>query len=141
MIKNVHIYSISGFKIDKIKIHNLLSFLIKQLNISINSLEINFINSKEIKRLNKKHLSHDHSTDILTFGYSDTKEEIDGEIFISIDDAKENSKTFNVSLQNELFRLVIHGILHLIGYDDIKEADRKEMKYSENLLLNNFCKL
>ena len=141
MVKNVHIYSISGIKIDKIQIHKLLSFLIKQLNITIKTLEINFINSKEIHQLNEKHLGHNYSTDIITFGYSENLQILDGELFISVDDAKENAKRFNVSLKNELIRLVIHGILHLIGYDDKKDSKKLVMKSQENLLLNNFCKL
>ena len=65
----------------------------------------------------------------------------DGEIFISVNDALENAKKFKVLLINELYRLIIHGILHLIGFDDKEKKDKKIMKIQENLLLNNFCKL
>jgi len=141
LVKNVHLYSISGFKIDKIQIHKLLSFLIKQLDFTVKSLEINFISSDDIHRMNEKYLGHNYSTDILTFEYSDSVHEIDGELFVSVDDAKENAKIFNVNLENELYRLVIHGILHLTGYDDKKESKKLIMKSQENLLLINFCKL
>lgn len=141
MIKNVHIYSICDYKIDKIQIHKLVSFLKNELNISINSLEINFLSAKEIHKLNNKHLKHNYSTDILTFNYTGNIKELDGEIFISVKDAFENSKKFKVSFTDELYRLVIHGILHLTGYDDKKSKDKIIMKEKENLLLNNFSKL
>lgn len=141
MIKNVHIFAISNYKINKILIHKLLSFLKKELKISINSLELNFIEKEEIILINKQYLGHNYSTDILTFNYNKNNNSIDGEIFISVDDALENSKKFKVSLSNELYRLVIHGILHLLGFDDREKKDKKIMKVQENLLLNNFCKL
>jgi len=141
LIKNVHIFAISNYKINKILIHKLLSFLKKELKISINSLELNFIEKEEIILINKQYLGHNYSTDILTFNYNKNNNSIDGEIFISVDDALENSKKFKVSLSNELYRLVIHGILHLLGFDDREKKDKKIMKVQENLLLNNFCKL
>ena len=141
MVKNVHIFSNSNYKIDKILIHKLLSFLKKEIKFSINSLEINFIEKEEIHLINNKHLGHNYSTDILTFNYTENNKDIDGEIFISVNDALENAKKFNVLLTNELYRLIIHGILHLIGFDDKEKKDKKIMKIQENLLLNNFCKL
>ncbi|MCH7826781.1 MAG: rRNA maturation RNase YbeY [Bacteroidetes bacterium] len=141
MVKNVHIYSSYDYQINKIQIHKLVFFLKKKLNISINSLEINFISSNEIHKLNNKHLGHNYTTDILTFNYTGNNKKLDGEIFISFTNAFENSKIFNVSSKIELFRLVIHGILHLIGLDDIIEKDKIIMKEREDLLLNNFCKL
>ena len=141
MVKNVHIYSSYDYQINKIQIHKLVLFLKKQLNISINSLEINFISREEIHKLNNKHLGHNYSTDILTFNYTGNNNSLEGEIFISFKDAFENANKFKVSLKNELFRLVIHGILHLVGLDDIIEKDKIIMKEREDLLLNNFCKL
>ncbi len=141
MVKNVHIYSVYDYKIDKIQIHKLISFLKNKLNISIISLEINFISVEEIHKLNNEHLGHNCSTDILTFNYTGVNKELEGEIFISVKDAFENANKFKVSLTNELYRLVIHGILHLVGFDDKINKDKIIMKEQENLLLNNFCKL
>ena len=80
------------------------------------------------------------ATDIITFNYSNVLDQIDGEIFISIEDALNNSKKYKVSLSDELVRLVIHGILHLLGYDDLNTSEKKIMKRLENKLLskNNF---
>ena len=86
--------------------------------------------------MNKAYLQHNYSTDIITFNYSELVKKIDGEIFISIDDALDNAKKYKVSLSDELVRLVIHGVLHLLGYDDQTTSDKKTMKRLENKLLS-----
>lgn len=136
-MKHLRIYS--NYKtIEKKKLHQYVKFISQHLNLSIKSLEINFINSEAIKEINKKFLSHDYSTDILTFNYSESKNIIDGEIFISVDDAKENAKKFKVKFDEEIGRLVAHGILHLIGFDDTTPDKRKKMKNQENQLLKKY---
>ena len=141
-MKNLHIYSIQK-KIKKSNVHDLIKSLSVELNFLVSNLEINFISGEDIHAINKSYLKHDYTTDIITFNYSDSLQQIDGEIFISIDDALSNSKKFKVTLSEELVRLVIHGILHLLGYDDQNRSDKKIMKQLENKLLskNNFILL
>jgi len=150
--KKIFVNSPKDFILDKTIILNLISQLSKELNFKINSLEINFISKEEIHKLNKNYLNHNYSTDIITFNYSEEKKilsskknydlivenKLDGEIFISIDDAQENSKKYKISLQKEIERLIIHGILHLLGYDDINQNDKLIMKRKENYLVNKF---
>jgi len=124
------------FKVNKYKIHKLVNALIKELNFSITSLPINIVTTEQIISINKSYLNHHYSTDIITFNYSGDVCNLDGEIFISSDDAKLNAKRFNSTLKKEYYRLVIHGILHLIGYDDIKQSNKIIMKKLENKLLN-----
>ena len=130
-------------KIKKSKVHDLIKSLSVELNFLVSNLEINFISGEYIHAINKSYLKHDYTTDIITFNYSDSLQQLDGEIFVSIDDALNNSKKFKVSLSEELVRLVIHGILHLLGYDDQNVTDKKIMKRLENKLLskNNFILL
>ena len=130
-------------KIKKSNVHDLIKSLSVELNFLVSNLEINFISGEDIHAINKSYLKHDYTTDIITFNYSDSLQQIDGEIFISIDDALSNSKKFKVTLSEELVRLVIHGILHLLGYDDQNVTDKKIMKRLENKLLskNNFILL
>ena len=135
-MKNLRIYSKNKL-IEKIKIHFLIKSLSESLRFKIISLEINFIKADEIVLINRKYLKHDYSTDIITFNYSEEKNLIDGEIFISVNDALENANIFKVSAKEEIFRLVIHGILHLLGYDDLKKKDKNIMKRLENRLLNS----
>ena len=139
MVKNLRIFcSYKRYKIDKFLLHRLVNVLAKELDFIIDSLPINFISSDQIIAINKDYLGHNYSTDIITFNYSGSHKSIDGEIFISIDDAKINAREFDNSLKEEIIRLVIHGILHLLGYDDIKTADLKKMKELENRLLNRY---
>ena len=136
-MKNLHVFD-SQKVIDKRKIHLLVKELSHNLSFQLVSLEINIISSDEIISLNKKHLKHDYTTDILTFNYSSKKALLDAEIFISVDDAKSNSKKFKVSFNEEIGRLVIHGILHLLGFDDRITSEKKVMKRLENKLLSSF---
>ena len=139
MVKNLRIFSsYKKYKINKLVIHKLVNVLTNDLDFIVESLPINFISSDQIITINKEYLNHNYSTDIITFNYSGSRKNLDGEIFISIDDAKINAKGYNNSLKEELLRLVIHGILHLVGYDDIKTSDFKKMKELENSLLNKY---
>jgi rRNA maturation RNase YbeY len=108
------------------------------MDFKIESLEINFISGSDIFVLNKSFLKHNSTTDIITFNYSKSKDLLDGELFISIDDAKKNAKIFKVSYKNEITRLIIHGILHLLGFDDTSREKKNIMKRYENRLLNTF---
>ena len=136
ILKNLRVYSIDN-NIKKSKIHDLVKSLSYELNFVVSNLEINIISSKEILEVNRNYLKHNYTTDIITFNYSSIIRELDGEIFISVDDALANSKKFKVALSDELVRLVIHGVLHLLGYDDQRIADKKVMKKLENKLLSN----
>ena len=134
-MKNLRVYSVTK-NLKKNKIHDLVKLLSVELDFELSNLEINFVSGKNIYELNKTYLQHNNSTDIITFNYSDLLKQIDGEIFISIDDALDNAKKFKVSLSDELVRLVIHGVLHLLGYDDQTTSDKKTMKQLENKLLS-----
>ena len=137
MIKNLYVSS-STKRINKARVHKLVGLLKEELEFSVESLYINFITAEEIYNINKKFLKHGRSTDIITFNYSGSYFEIDGELFISIDDANKNARKYKVSLSKEFTRLIIHGILHLKGYDDINNNDRVKMKRIENNLTNKY---
>jgi probable rRNA maturation factor len=136
VVRNLRIYN--NQLISKSTIHKLINLLKKELEFTIDSLEVSFVNSAEIIRLNKKYLEHKHSTDIITFDYSKSISSLEGEILISLDDALDNSKKFKASFKEELIRLLIHGVLHLLGYKDKKVYEREVMKTKENLLYRRF---
>lgn len=123
------------FSIRKREIHKLLNFLIKSLDLQLNYLEINLVTKEEILELNVEHLNHNYTTDIITFNYSEIMHVIDAEIFISLHDCLENSTRFNCSFNDELIRLVIHGVLHLIDFDDKTKEEQTRMRKKENELL------
>ena len=135
MIKNLYVYTSSN-KVNKRRVHKLVGLLREDLNFSIQSLYINIIDSDSIQKINKEYLNHDYSTDIISFNYSGNHLAIDAEVFISIDDAQLSARKYKVSLSKELTRLIIHGILHLKGFDDINANGRIKMKKKENNLLN-----
>ena len=139
-MKNLTVSTSKKIKIEKKAIHSLVSKLSKELDFTIQSLNINFIDTDLMIKINTEYLNHKYDTDILTFNYSGDNSNLDGEIFISINEAIKNSVIFDVHLDSEIVRLVIHGILHLLGYDDVKASDRKKMKKEENKYTDLFDK-
>ncbi len=85
--------------------------------------------------MNVEHLDHDTFTDIITFNYC-IEELVNSDIFISVDRVRENAETFKTSFEDELNRVMIHGILHLVGYDDKTDSDKKTMRAKEDFYLN-----
>ncbi len=86
----------------------------------------------ELLEINQSHLQHDDYTDIITFDLSDTEASIDGEIYISVERIKENAIKFQCSEEDELIRVLSHGVLHLMGYKDKSEKDSQKMRDAEN---------
>lgn len=113
-----------------------LNRCVTHLNLDIHQLNFIFVDDPYIHQLNKNELGHDYPTDILTFDY---RENVDNPIYadicISIDSVKNNAVLYAVSYQNELKRVMIHGILHLIGYDDHTEEDVAKIRNEENKLI------
>ncbi len=137
-MKNVRIVTDDNIVVDKRILHNLIQDLKNSEKFTIESLQINILNSEYVLELNRKYLNHDYKTDIITFNYSGSHDNLEGEIFISFQDALGNAMKFNVNLDTELLRLIIHGILHMIGFDDMNEDDKKLMKNKENRLVGTF---
>lgn len=90
-----------------------------------------FCSEKKILEVNKQYLQHDYYTDIITFDYCE-RDVLNGDIFISIETVSSNAERFRVSFEEELRRILIHGILHLCGQDDKTPALRAEMTKKEN---------
>jgi rRNA maturation RNase YbeY len=138
VVKNLQVNFLSKAALEKLSVHKLVHCLKNELNFNISSLLINFIHSDQITGINRNYLKHHSSTDIITFNYSGDHNLLDGELYISLEDADYNAKKFGVSLKNEYYRLVIHGILHLLDYDDLKKSDKLVMKKIENSLLKKY---
>lgn len=97
----------------------------------IGDISIIFCSDPYILNINKKYLKHDYYTDIITFDYCE-EEVLNGDVFISVDTVKANAQEYGTLFHVELSRVIVHGILHLIGYDDHTDADIAEMRMKED---------
>ncbi len=114
----------------------------KKEHKKITALNYVFCSDEYLLSMNKEHLNHDTYTDIITFGYSPKEStEITGDIFISIDRVKENAKTYQTTFQNELRRVLSHGLLHLCGYKDKTSSDKSTMREKEESALSLYKRL
>jgi probable rRNA maturation factor len=98
--------------------------------------DLNFIitNDNNVRSINTEFLEHDYNTDVISFGYN-SGNVVNGEVYISIDTVRSNSLNYNVSLSEEVLRVIIHGVLHLLGYDDKTEDEKRVIREKEDLWL------
>ena len=104
---------------------------------SIKNLRYTFCSDEALWQLNYDFLKHDTYTDIITFDYSE-RENVSGEIYISVERITENAQNQKVSFEEELLRVLSHGLLHLCGYKDKKPEEQKKMRRAENKALDLF---
>lgn len=116
-------------------VSQILSLVDKDFEI----ISINFVDDERLLEMNKHYLNHDYYTDILTFNFSD--EPISTEIFISYERAYENAKKYKTTIEDEILRLISHGILHSIGFDDHTRSEKIKMRKAENKILNSIEKI
>lgn len=103
----------------------------------IEDINVIFSSNEYLLGLNKKFLNHNYFTDVITFNYS-SGEIISGDIFVSIEQVKINAKDLKTNFDEELRRVIIHGLLHLIGFNDKNSDQKKEMREQENISLALF---
>lgn len=100
-------------------------------------ISYSFCSDEKLLKLNQQYLNHDYFTDILSFDYTEN-DMVSGEIYISIDRIAENADEYNVSKEEELRRVMVHGILHFLGYMDKSAAQKKFMRQKEQDKINMF---
>jgi rRNA maturation RNase YbeY len=103
---------------------------------SIESITFIFTSDNFLYDLNIEYLDHNTLTDIITFQYNDTDSPIESDVFISIERLRENAKTYNQKLLDEVHRIIIHGTLHLLGYKDKTKTDKEVMTSKEDYYLS-----
>lgn len=100
----------------------------------IDELNYIFVTDNYLLQINREYLQHDYLTDIITFDYVENHQ-VKGDIFISIDRVKDNAQDFQVSTTEELNRVMVHGLLHLMGYNDHSDKQKAEMRKKEDSYL------
>lgn len=107
---------------------------VKKEGKSISELSYIFCSDEYLYKMNLEYLNHNTYTDIITFDYTE-ENNVSGDIFISIDRVKENAKKFNTEFLNELSRVIVHGIMHLVGYKDKTTKEKVLMRSKEDFYL------
>jgi rRNA maturation RNase YbeY len=123
----------------RIRLKKFILEIFKKERREVASLNYIFCSDKYLLKINTKYLDHDYYTDIVSFDLSNTSI-ISGEIYISIDRVKENSKNLGVSFSTELKRVMFHGVLHLCGYKDQTKLEISLIRNREDELLNSWSR-
>jgi probable rRNA maturation factor len=113
----------------------------KKESHKIQKLNFIFCSDKDLLEINRNYLKHDTLTDIITFGLSGKNEPIEGEIYISLKRVHENARKFGELKSRELKRVMVHGLLHLIGYKDKTKIDALTMRKKEDTYINLWVKI
>ncbi|MBQ2778312.1 MAG: rRNA maturation RNase YbeY [Bacteroidaceae bacterium] len=127
-------YQTEGVKMPAIKRRDVSAWIKKVAavhNKKVGEIAYIFCDDEKILEVNREYLQHDYYTDIITFDYTE-EEIISGDLFISLDTVLSNSVQLGVSYEQELYRVIIHGILHLCGINDKGEGEREIMEREEN---------
>jgi probable rRNA maturation factor len=114
--------------------------LLAELKITEAELGINLVGAREMTLVNETFLQHEGSTDVITFDHSNSESEtrhseLHGELFVCVDEAVLQAKQFGTTWPSEVVRYIVHGILHLLGHDDLRMTARRKMKHAENRLV------
>ena len=102
----------------------------------VESLNYVFCTDDYLLAINKEYLQHDYFTDIITFDNSEKSHLIEGDVFISIERVEENAQFMGVAFQQELHRVIVHGLLHLLGFADKTDVEKKQMREKEEACLS-----
>ena len=126
---------------NKKEIRTLLKKICKKENKKISFINCVFCSDNRLLEINKKYLNHTSLTDVITFNFTSNKKKLEGDIYISIDRVKKNATKYKEPFKTELLRIIIHGLLHLIGFSDKTKEDKNIMTLKENEYLSLYNKL
>lgn len=121
------------------KVSKWIKSIIESEGYSLGELSYTFCDDDFLHKINVEYLNHDTLTDIISFDYTMGKE-IHGEIYISTERVEDNAKDYKVSFENELLRVLIHGVLHFLGYKDKTTTDEAEMRQKEDECIGLYLK-
>lgn len=116
----------------KIKLRNWIRSTIEHNQHKLEIINYIFTSDNYLLTINKEYLDHDTFTDVITFNQSNDPKLLEADIYISIERIKNNAKKFNLPISDELHRVMIHGVLHLLGFTDKEESEKAVMRKKEN---------
>ena len=125
-------------QLDFDQVRSWISSVIEEKGYVVGELHYYFCSDDALLNINRDRLGHDFYTDIVTFPLGDCEIYISSEFCLSLDRIAENSLTFGRTFESELLRVIIHGVLHLVGYDDLTDDDRQKMRDEEEKCLDLF---
>jgi len=118
------------------KLKYFINSLVAKEKKNLNNLNYIFCNDNTLLEINRKYLNHNFYTDVISFDLSSSRKEILADIYISVDRIRENAKSFKITMEEELHRVMLHGLLHLCGYNDKTEVQRQLIRKKEDFYLN-----
>lgn len=121
--------------IDREELNRWVVLIAEHYQVTVKKLQLIFCSDEELLLLNKEYLDHDTLTDIITFPYHEPGNPIEGELYISLDRVNENAADMGLEPREELDRVIAHGLLHMIGYQDHTKAQKEVMRRQENYCL------
>ena len=124
---------------DEQSLKDWIDYAVKNEHCFTGNLSYIFCSDEYLWDMNKQYLGHDYYTDIITFDYVEDKY-VSGDMFISYDRVCDNAENFNVSRETELLRVMIHGVLHLVGYDDLTDEQEAEIHKMEDFYIDVYNK-
>lgn len=126
-------------KVDAARLRDVLSAVARDEGRTVDGLSVVLTGHARVRSLNRTYLQHDHHTDVLSFDLSDVPGEyIDGEIYVDLDTANERHAEFGAEFEVEVLRYAIHGLLHLVGYNDASAEGAASMKEMEDRYLRRY---
>lgn len=134
---NFFFEDIDEFDIKKTDIEKNIEKLVINENRILGDVNYILCSDNYLLNINREYLNHDYFTDVISFDYCEDNV-ISGDIFISVDTVSDNAKEYDATFENELERVMIHGVLHFVGYNDKTESDQKTMRAKENQYLSLF---
>jgi len=128
-------YDIVGYRLrDSSAVKKIMTRIISDAALKAGSIEVIFTSDNKLYEINNEFLGNDYYTDIITFNYN-TGKTVNGEIYISAERVRENAGTYKTLMNNEIRRVIFHGVLHLCGYDDRTKEQKRKMSEMEELYL------
>lgn len=134
---NFFFEDIDEFEIKKLDVEKNIEKLVTNENRILGDVNYILCSDAYLLDINRQYLNHDYYTDVISFDYCE-ENVISGDIFISVDTVADNAKEYGTTFENELERVMIHGVLHFVGYNDKSDEESKTMRAKENQYLSLF---